>query len=101
MLLIQQSRFTFIISNDFFLSQVIEYIQALQEKVQKYESPYSGWNQDNVKLMPWVIFPQPKHIRIAVCASYIIYIWHDHLSMRMVLSYYVKSFVHLILRDPL
>ncbi|CAA6661510.1 unnamed protein product [Spirodela intermedia] len=36
-----------------FLLEVIEYIQVLQEKVQKYESPYPGWNLDNVKLMPW------------------------------------------------
>ncbi|CAD5189195.1 unnamed protein product [Musa acuminata subsp. malaccensis] len=37
-----------------FLLEVIEYIQFLQEKVQKYESSYPGWNQDNAKLMPWV-----------------------------------------------
>ncbi|XP_064982063.1 transcription factor BIM1-like isoform X1 [Musa acuminata AAA Group] len=36
-----------------FLLEVIEYIRFLQEKVQKYELPYSGWNQDGVKLMPW------------------------------------------------
>ena len=38
-----------------FASQVIEYIQYLQEKVTKYEGPYQGWNHDPAKLMPWVI----------------------------------------------
>ncbi|XP_029121925.1 transcription factor BIM2 isoform X7 [Elaeis guineensis] len=37
-----------------FLLEVIEYIRFLQEKVQKYESSYLGWNQDNANLMPWV-----------------------------------------------
>ncbi|XP_026665904.2 transcription factor BIM2-like isoform X1 [Phoenix dactylifera] len=37
-----------------FLLEVIEYIRFLQEKVQKDESSYLGWNQDNAKLMPWV-----------------------------------------------
>ncbi|MQL86785.1 hypothetical protein Taro_019311 [Colocasia esculenta] len=36
-----------------FLLEVIEYIQFLQEKVQKYESSYPEWSHDNVKLMPW------------------------------------------------
>ncbi|KAG6500736.1 hypothetical protein ZIOFF_040586 [Zingiber officinale] len=36
-----------------FLLEVIEYIQFLQEKVQKYESSFPGWNQENPKLMPW------------------------------------------------
>eukprot|EP00262_Sarcandra_glabra_P007189 TRINITY_DN19828_c0_g1_i1.p1 TRINITY_DN19828_c0_g1~~TRINITY_DN19828_c0_g1_i1.p1 ORF type:complete len:355 (+),score=61.50 TRINITY_DN19828_c0_g1_i1:113-1177(+) len=36
-----------------FLLEVIEYVQLLQEKVQKYETSYQGWNQDNLKLMPW------------------------------------------------
>ncbi|KAK1552463.1 hypothetical protein Q3G72_017499 [Acer saccharum] len=36
-----------------FESKVIEYIQFLQEKVQKYEGPYVGWNQEPAKLMPW------------------------------------------------
>jgi len=36
--------------------QVIEYVQFLQEKVQKYESSYPGWSDENAKLMPWVIF---------------------------------------------
>lgn len=34
--------------------QVIEYIQFLQEKVDKYEGSYQGWNQEPPKLMPWV-----------------------------------------------
>ncbi|KAL3512402.1 hypothetical protein ACH5RR_025119 [Cinchona calisaya] len=34
-----------------FLLEVIEYIQFLQEKVQKHE--YPGWNQEPSKLMPW------------------------------------------------
>lgn len=34
--------------------QVIEYIQFLQEKVQKYEGSYIGWNQEATRLMPWV-----------------------------------------------
>lgn len=34
--------------------QVIEYIQFLQEKVQKYEGSYVGWNQEPAKLMPLV-----------------------------------------------
>ncbi|CAI9113386.1 OLC1v1013979C1 [Oldenlandia corymbosa var. corymbosa] len=36
-----------------FLLEVIEYIQFLQEKVEKYEGPYPGWNQEAPKLMPW------------------------------------------------
>ncbi|OVA04891.1 Myc-type [Macleaya cordata] len=36
-----------------FLLEVIEYIQFLQEKVNKYEVPYQGWNQEPTKLMPW------------------------------------------------
>ncbi|WOL12329.1 transcription factor BIM2 [Canna indica] len=36
-----------------FLLEVIEYVRFLHEKVQKYESSYAGWNQDNAKLMPW------------------------------------------------
>ena len=34
--------------------QVIEYIQFLQDKVQKYEGPYPGWNQELSKPMPSV-----------------------------------------------
>ncbi|KAM7270750.1 hypothetical protein ACFE04_029964 [Oxalis oulophora] len=33
---------------------VIEYVQFLQDKVQKYETPYQGcWNSEPMKLMPW------------------------------------------------
>ncbi|KAG6491274.1 hypothetical protein ZIOFF_052612 [Zingiber officinale] len=34
-----------------FLLEVIEYIRFLQEKEQKYESSFPGWNQENQK--PW------------------------------------------------
>ncbi|KAM1340526.1 hypothetical protein ACFX2H_038905 [Malus domestica] len=37
-----------------FLLEVIEYIQFLQERVNKYEGPYQGWNHDPAKLMPWI-----------------------------------------------
>ncbi|KAF9674209.1 hypothetical protein SADUNF_Sadunf10G0103800 [Salix dunnii] len=37
-----------------FLLEVIEYVQYLQEKVQKYEGPYPGWSLEPAKLMPWV-----------------------------------------------
>ncbi|KAH0461532.1 hypothetical protein IEQ34_009107 [Dendrobium chrysotoxum] len=37
-----------------FLLEVIEYIQFLQEKLQKYESMYPGWSDETAKLMPWV-----------------------------------------------
>ncbi|XP_038678680.1 transcription factor BIM1-like isoform X2 [Tripterygium wilfordii] len=36
-----------------FLLEVIEYIQFLQEKVNKYEGPYQGWNHESTKLEPW------------------------------------------------
>ncbi|XP_073267088.1 transcription factor BIM2 isoform X2 [Populus alba] len=36
-----------------FLLEVIEYVQYLQEKVQKYEGPYQGWSPEPAKLMPW------------------------------------------------
>ncbi|XP_065879586.1 transcription factor BIM1 [Euphorbia lathyris] len=36
-----------------FLLEVIEYVQFLQEKVQKYEGSYQAWNQEPAKLMPW------------------------------------------------
>ncbi|KAK8709913.1 hypothetical protein V6N13_060912 [Hibiscus sabdariffa] len=36
-----------------FLLEVIEYIQFLQEKVEKYEGAYQGWNHEPSKLMPW------------------------------------------------
>ncbi|CAH8312554.1 unnamed protein product [Eruca vesicaria subsp. sativa] len=36
-----------------FLLEVIEYIQFLQEKTSKYETPYQGWSQEPAKLMNW------------------------------------------------
>ncbi|XAR65322.1 hypothetical protein NMG60_11009407 [Bertholletia excelsa] len=36
-----------------FLLEVIEYVQYLQEKVQKYEGAYQGWSSEPTKLMPW------------------------------------------------
>ncbi|XWS64148.1 hypothetical protein CRYUN_Cryun06bG0161900 [Craigia yunnanensis] len=36
-----------------FLLEVIEYVQFLQEKVQKYEGTYQGWSSEPTKLMPW------------------------------------------------
>lgn len=36
-----------------FLLEVIEYVQLLQEKVQKYEGSYEGWSTEPTKLMPW------------------------------------------------
>lgn len=36
-----------------FLLEVIEYVQYLQEKVQKYEGSYPGWNSEPMKLIPW------------------------------------------------
>ncbi|KAI4357960.1 hypothetical protein L6164_001872 [Bauhinia variegata] len=36
-----------------FLLEVIEYVQYLQEKVQKYEGSYQNWSQEPTKLMPW------------------------------------------------
>ncbi|XP_068326650.1 transcription factor BIM2-like isoform X2 [Pyrus communis] len=38
-----------------FLLEVIEYVQYLQEKVQKYEGSYQGWSPEPTKLMPWAI----------------------------------------------
>ncbi|XP_047963880.1 transcription factor BIM2-like isoform X1 [Salvia hispanica] len=36
-----------------FLVEVIQYVQFLQEKVQKYEGSYQPWNSEPTKLMPW------------------------------------------------
>ncbi|PON76736.1 Basic helix-loop-helix transcription factor [Trema orientale] len=36
-----------------FLLEVIEYVQYLQEKVQKYEGSYQGWSSEPTKLIPW------------------------------------------------
>ncbi|PPS08034.1 hypothetical protein GOBAR_AA12607 [Gossypium barbadense] len=38
-----------------FLLEVIEYVQYLQEKVQKYEDSYQGWSSEPAKLMPWFL----------------------------------------------
>ena len=38
------------------LLQVIEYVQFLQENVQKYEGTYQGWSSEPTKLIPWVCF---------------------------------------------
>lgn len=34
--------------------QVIQYVQYLQEKVQKHEGSYQPWSSEPTKLMPWV-----------------------------------------------
>lgn len=45
-----------------FFIQVIEYIRFLQEKAQKYEASFPEWNQENAKLLPWVIvFPNVQY----------------------------------------
>ncbi|KAH6758514.1 hypothetical protein C2S51_018749 [Perilla frutescens var. frutescens] len=36
-----------------FLLEVIEYIQFLQEKVNRFESSYNVWNHEPSKMMPW------------------------------------------------
>lgn len=36
-----------------FLLEVIEYVQYLQKKVQKYEGSFQEWNSEPTKLMPW------------------------------------------------
>ncbi|XP_019164686.1 PREDICTED: transcription factor BIM2 isoform X2 [Ipomoea nil] len=36
-----------------FLLEVIQYVQFLQEKVQKYEGSYQPWSSEPTKLMPW------------------------------------------------
>ncbi|CAI9096404.1 OLC1v1032548C1 [Oldenlandia corymbosa var. corymbosa] len=36
-----------------FLLEVIQYVQYLQEKVQKYEGSYQTWSSEPTKLMPW------------------------------------------------
>ena len=38
------------------LVQVIDYVQYLHEKVQKYEGSYQGLTPEPTKLMPWVRF---------------------------------------------
>ncbi|KAJ8564696.1 hypothetical protein K7X08_001156 [Anisodus acutangulus] len=36
-----------------FLLEVIQYVQFLQEKVQKHEGSYQPWSSEPTKLMPW------------------------------------------------
>ncbi|KAK4373265.1 hypothetical protein RND71_008649 [Anisodus tanguticus] len=36
-----------------FLLEVIQYVQLLQEKVQKHEGSYQPWSSEPTKLMPW------------------------------------------------
>ncbi|GAB2280156.1 hypothetical protein Dimus_014793 [Dionaea muscipula] len=36
-----------------FLLEVIDYVQLLQEKIQKYEGSYQGWSGDQTKSMQW------------------------------------------------
>ncbi|KAL3654330.1 hypothetical protein CASFOL_004011 [Castilleja foliolosa] len=36
-----------------FMNEVIQYVQYLQEKVQKYEGSYQPWSSEPTKLMPW------------------------------------------------
>lgn len=36
-----------------FLLEVVEYIQFLQEKVNKYEESHQGWSREPANLMPW------------------------------------------------
>ncbi|XP_016572925.1 transcription factor BIM2 isoform X2 [Capsicum annuum] len=36
-----------------FLLEVIQYVQFLQDKVQKYEGSYQPWSSEPTKLMPW------------------------------------------------
>jgi len=57
--------------SDIFL-QVIEYIQFLQEKVQKYEGSYQGWNHEPEKLMPWVSFV--FSFTSNICINYLFYV---------------------------
>ncbi|XP_010528431.1 PREDICTED: transcription factor BIM3 isoform X2 [Tarenaya hassleriana] len=43
----------------FYVSQVIEYIHFLQEKLQMYEGSHQMWNQGSAKLIPWRNNPRP------------------------------------------
>ncbi|CAH8348257.1 unnamed protein product [Eruca vesicaria subsp. sativa] len=49
-----------------FLLEVIDYVQYLQEKVQKYEGPYPGWSQEPTKLTPW----RNNHWRVQSLANH-------------------------------
>lgn len=46
----------FIEMSVFFGLQVIEYVQYLQERVNKHEGSCQGWSAEPTKLMPWVMF---------------------------------------------
>ncbi|KAG9153662.1 hypothetical protein Leryth_008583 [Lithospermum erythrorhizon] len=48
-----------------FLSEVIQYVQFLQEKVQKYEGSGQAWSSEPTKLMPW----RNSHWRVPNFAS--------------------------------
>ncbi|KAJ4909695.1 Transcription factor BIM2 [Raphanus sativus] len=49
-----------------FLLEVIDYVQYLQEKVQKYEGSYPGWSQEPTKLTPW----RNNHWRVQSLANH-------------------------------
>ncbi|KAJ0242819.1 Transcription factor BIM2 [Hirschfeldia incana] len=49
-----------------FLLEVIDYVQYLQEKVQKYEGSYPGWSQEPTKLTPW----RNNHWRVESLANH-------------------------------
>ncbi|CAH8363818.1 unnamed protein product [Eruca vesicaria subsp. sativa] len=49
-----------------FLLEVIDYVQYLQEKVQKYEGSYPGWGQEPTKLTPW----RNNHWRVQSLANH-------------------------------
>ncbi|KAF8074246.1 hypothetical protein N665_1117s0002 [Sinapis alba] len=49
-----------------FLLEVIDYVQYLQEKVQKYEGSYTRWTQEPTKLTPW----RNNHWRVQSLANH-------------------------------
>ncbi|CAN8238977.1 unnamed protein product [Cochlearia groenlandica] len=49
-----------------FLLEVIDYVQYLQEKVQRYEGSYPGWTQEPTKLTPW----RNNHWRVQSLANH-------------------------------
>ncbi|KAL0916476.1 hypothetical protein M5K25_013996 [Dendrobium thyrsiflorum] len=53
-----------------FLLEVIEYIRFLHEKVQKYESMYPGWSDENTKLLAWVMH-QSSRMALLLDLSYL------------------------------
>ncbi|CAI0462443.1 unnamed protein product [Linum tenue] len=50
-----------------FLSEVIEYVRYLQEKVQKHEGNNQGWSTEPTKLMPWNTPAEPDPSQDAAC----------------------------------